>query len=410
MPAHPDTPAPEGAQPQIPAPISTPGENAQAVERALANQGNTVRASWRFSLDTLRANIQYMEPEAKELLVWAFTWCIDQEHSIDFASFCDRVGYNTNTIYKLYSGKYKHPETGRLMDAPEKLVKAIRAFRKLEISRAKMGAKRFFHTATAKRVYWAIEQARKSGRPVMIFGGSQLGKTEACLQNTIDFNHGKTILVEVEAVNGLKGLLQAIAVKLGISPNANTPELIKRIKAGLTSDMVLILDEVHLLANVYRKGSFFACMEQIRRLWDAKKFGLVLTFTELGYDMVAKERKRELMQIFRRGVLRVNLGSKPLVEDVRVIVEGYGFEWAERHDQIVLGSGLADTPWAALKQLCEEEGLTAIMERIRMAHELAADEQRDQPAWRDFIVAHFAIAQQALPPKTGWDKAEGRAA
>ena len=378
-------------------------ELALQTTRALVNQGDTVRASWRFSLDAVRSNIHYMAPEAKELLVWALTWCVDPAHPIHFADFCDQVGYSANTVYKLYSGKYTHPDTKDLMDAPEKLIKGIRDFRRLEIQRAKMGREQFVFTPTVKRVYWAIEQARKSRRPVMIYGGSQIGKTEAFRQNCIDFNHGKTILVEIEAVNGLKGLLQALAEKLGISPNANTPDLIARIKKALSPNMVVIIDEVHLLANVYRKGSFFACMEELRRIWDAVRFGLVLSYTDLGFEKTEKERKRELVQIVRRSVMNVNLGPAPTIADVRAVTNSFGLDWTESHEQIELAKGVADIPFAALRQLAQENGLTAILERIRLAHELAADDKREQITWRDFLTAHFAIKGQAQAPKTGWE-------
>lgn len=373
-------------------------------QNALVNMGDTARASWRFSLDALRANIAYMAPEAKELLIWAFLWCTDKDHPMHFEKFADAVGYSENVLYKLYHAKYKHPETGKLMDAPEKLLKNLRSFRRLEVSRAKMGRHLFVMTPTAKRIYWAIEQARKSGRPVMIYGGSQMGKTEAFKHNAIEFNHGKTVLVEIEAVNGLRGLLQAIAVKVGISPNANTPDLIERLKKALKRDMVLILDEVHLLANVYRKGSFFACMEQIRRLWDACRFGLVFSYTELGYAKAEKERKRELMQIFRRGPLRVNLGNEPTVGDVRAIMESYGLDWGARHETIDIAKGVSDTPFAALRQLAAEDGLTVIIERVRLAHELAADADRQEITWHDFLTAHFAVAKQNVAPDSGWGK------
>ncbi len=377
---------------------------AGSAAQVLVNQGDTVRSTWRFALDSVRSNISYMSPEAKELLVWAFTWCIDHVHPIRFEEFCDRVGYNTNTVYKLYSGKYKHPESGAPMDAPEKLLKGIRDFRRLEIQRAKMGRTQFVMTPTAKRVYWAIEQARKSRRPVMVYGGSQLGKTEAFRQNCIEFNHGKTVLVEIEAVNGLRGLLQAIAEKLGVSPNANTPDLINRIKKALTPDMVLILDEVHLLANVYRAGSFFACMEELRRIWDSVRFGLVLSYTDLGFAKAERERKRELVQVFRRSIMNVNLGPEPTAADVKAVTESYGLPWGERFETIEVAKDVADNPFAAVKQLAQESGLTAILERIRLAHELAADDQREEITWKDFLTAHFAIKGQSQAPKSGWEK------
>ncbi len=373
-------------------------------QRAAANQGDNVRASWRFSLDSMRANIAYMTPEAKDLLVWAFTWCIDPAHPVPFDVFCDRVGYNTNTMYKVYSGKYLHPETRKQLDAPEKLIKNLKAFRRIELSRAKLGAKRFLLTPTAKKFFWACDQARKSNTPVFIISASQLGKTWAGRQYCIENNHGKSIIVELEAVNGLRGLLQALAAKLGISPKANTPDLIVRIKKALTPDMVVIFDELHLLANVYRRGSFFACMEQLRRIFDATKAGFVFTFTQLKYDEISRDCARELEQVFRRGVHVVNLGDRPLVEDIRMFAEDAGLNWSERHEEITVAKGLTDTPWLVLKQLAEKVGLTGIVERFRLANDLASDDSRTEIEWADFLKAHFAIERNKQQPAHGWDK------
>ena len=406
-PTQPISPDPEA---QAPDPIEKPG---QEVAPAPQNQGNAVRASWRFSADTIRANIAYMAAETQDLLIWQFTWCIDSAHPLRFEELADRIGIGSNTLYKIYAGKYKHPEKnpekpnyGKLMSPSEKMVKAMRSFKRLEIQRARLGKRRFFVTPSVKRIWWACDQARKSNTPVMLYGSSHIGKTEALKQYSADNNHGKSPLVELEAVNGLKGMLQAIAAKIGVSPNANTPDLIERIKKTLTPDMVLILDEVHLLANTYRKGSFFACMEQLRRIYDATRCGMVFTYTELGFADAERERKRELMQIFRRGVHKVNLGSAPTTEDVHVITEGYGLPWSERHEEIAVTSELTDTPMAVLRLLATEEGLKAITERIRIANDLAADANRDEVTWEDFLRAHYTIVKNAETPVTGWEKKE----
>jgi hypothetical protein len=77
--------------------------------------------------------------------------------------------------------------------------------------------------------------------------------------------------VRMKAASGLGGMVRLIGAALGVSPHANTADLIVRIKNALTKDMVLILDEVHLLANTYQRSSFFKCMEVIRELHDKKK-------------------------------------------------------------------------------------------------------------------------------------------
>lgn len=390
-----------GTQATAAAPV---GVSSAEDKAPVAVNGNNVRASWKYSLDNIRANIAYMSPESRELLIWAFTWCIDPVHSVWFDDFAGRIGVSPNTCYKFYSGKYKHPVSGAKLDLSEKVRKAIQDFRRNELGRSRLGAKRFIKTPTAERVFWACDQARKSNTPVMVYGGSQIGKTEAFRRYCVENNHGKSILIELEAVNGLQGLLKAIAEKVGVSPNANTSDIIARLKKALTPDMVLILDEVHLLANVYRRGSFFACMEQIRRIYDATKVGLVLSYTELGYAQSEKERKRELVQIFRRGVHKVNLGALPTVPDVRAIVDGFGLTWSDRHDEVRIKGGITDTPWAVLKQIAADEGLTAIIERIRLATNRAADHERDIPSWEDFVTAHYAILRNAQVPKNGWEE------
>src|SRR6185295_4107532 len=86
-------------------PAAATQDNDDAADRALRNAGDTVRASWPFSLDNIRSNIAYMSPEAKELLVWAFTWCVDSAHPVSLDEFSSRVGYSRNLVWKLYSGK-----------------------------------------------------------------------------------------------------------------------------------------------------------------------------------------------------------------------------------------------------------------------------------------------------------------
>jgi DNA transposition AAA+ family ATPase len=376
---------------------------------ALHNAGNTARASWPFSLDNVRANIQYMSPEAKELLVWAFTWCTDPAHAIRLDDFCERIGRDRNTIWKIYSGKYTHPdstkENPRLMDASAPLLAAIRAFRKVELSREKLGRVNFVHTPTAKKVFYACDLARESQTPVFLYGASQVGKTEACRQYCIENNHGRSVLVELEAVNGLRGLLQCVAEKLGISPKANTPDLISRIKRAVTSDMVIVLDEVHLLSNVYRKGSFFACMETVRRLFvDHCKCGLVLTFTLLGYEKAEQERKRELEQIFRRGVHRVHLGDRPTFGDVVAVAREWGLEVPSAHTEIVAKVGrveIREKPVAMLAQLAREQGMKAIIERLRYGSKLAANDGADL-TWEHVIHGDALIKKNAAAPDHGW--------
>jgi DNA transposition AAA+ family ATPase len=212
------------------------------------------------------------------------------------------------------------------------------------------------------------------------------------------------VLIELEAVNGLQGLVKAICSRLGISPKGNTADLLERMKKAITSDMVLIFDEVHLLAHTYRRESFFACMEFIRRLYDFCHCGIVLSFTKLGFTTAEKERKRELEQIFRRGVHRKNLGDRPQVSDVKAIVAEWGLEFPARKEQVEIQVGrdtFKETPYEMLAQLSAEQGLKAIVERLRYASKFAADDESDL-TWHHVVKAHYIITKAAQAPEHGW--------
>lgn len=382
----------------IPAPDSVDLQTAAA----LVNMGDTIRASWKFSLDAVRSNIAHCSAEAKDLLVWAFTWCIDPAHPLHFKEFSERVGYSDNKFYKIYHGKDRHPTTGELMDLSAGMVDALKKFRRIELQRAKLGRARFVMTPTAKKIFQACDLARESQTPVMLYGASQLGKTEALKQYCIENNHGRSVMVELEAVSGLAGVLKAMATVMGISPNATTPDLIARIKKGLTPDMLVVFDELHLLANCYRKGSFFATMEQIRRIFDFAKCGFVGTFTLLGYDMAEKLRKRELEQVFRRGVHRINLGDRPTTGDLAAILDSVGLEMPARSDVVSVVAGrntISEQPYEMLKQLAVEQGLKSIVERLRYGAKLA---DSDALNWEHVVKAHLMIQKNATPPSHGW--------
>ena len=395
-----DSQHPNAAPPQD----GTADTSAAQVNRALVNLGDTSRASWKFSTDTIRANIAYMSPDAKELLLWAFNWCIDPAHPIRFEDFADRLGYSSNKLWKLYSGKDKHPTNGKLMDASAALVKALRAFRRIEVARGKLGQTQFVLTPTAQRIFTACDLARESQTPVLLEGASQIGKTTSGREYCTLNNHGKSRMIELEAVSGLHGLVKLVAAVCGVSPNGNAADLTERLKRAITADMVLFFDEVHLLANTYRRGSFFACMEWIRRLHDATRCGIVLSFTTLGFSKAEAERKRELEQLFRRGVHRVNLGTQPVLADVKTILGSWGLEMPARKDEVEIKIGAAtlrEEPYKMLAQLSREQGLKAIVERLRYASKFAADS--DGPlTWDHVVHAHAVIESNAATPNHGW--------
>lgn len=364
------------------------------------NQGNTVRASWNFSIDDVRTNIARYRPEAKEALIKAFLWCIDPRHPMSKPEFARRVGYSDNVIYKLFTGKYVHPDSGKQLDAPDSLIKSINEFLRLEHERYIGGRTDFVMTPTAKRIVVSCDLARESQTPVMLWGPSQLGKTTALVYYTGSNNHGRTQYIRMLAASGLGGMVKRIADACGISDKSNTAALIERIKRGITPNTLLILDEVHLLAYTYRRESFFACLEVIREIYDETQCGMVLCGTHLLMERVRGAEHAELEQVLKRGVHRVPLPTMPTKGDLAMILEHSGLEFPPREFQVTVKK-LTDRPYDILRQIAKRDGLKAICERLRYARKLAS-KSGGSLTWERFVEAHTIIEKQA-EQEGDWD-------
>jgi DNA transposition AAA+ family ATPase len=293
-------------------------------------------------------------------------------------------------LYKLYTGRYRDDKDVQLFPSAE-LVKSIRHFLTLEKERYESGETQFVFTPTAQKISTACELARESQSIVFIWGPSHIGKTWALERHAAANNHGRTIYSRLEAASGLGGMVRRIASDIGISDNANTAALIGRIKNGLTPETLLILDECHLLAYTYRKGSFHNCMEVIREIHDKTKAGLILCFTLL--DDVRAASQKELQQLWRRGVHKVPLPVMPTKADLAAILKHNGLSFPSASETVTV-KGTTEKPYEVLRQLAKTEGLKAVTERIRYGRKLANKSQEDLE-WTHVIEAHLRIAKQA---------------
>jgi len=356
-----------------------------------ANLGNTVRASWNFSADNFHANAARYSPEAKEALLALFRWCIDTRHPMAKPDAARRLGTSDSLLYKLYNGIYKSAD-GRPMGPSADLVKNIQEFLKLELERYEAGETLFVLTPTAKKICTTCDLARESGTIIFMWGPPHIGKSWTLERwYTPRNNHARTIYVRMKAASGLGGMVRRIADALGISDKSNTADLIERIKRALGPNTLLILDECHLLAHTYRRGSFHVCMEVIREIHDETGCGMVLCWTILN-DVKAASQK-ELQQLWRRGVHKVPLPMMPTKADLTAILEHNGLQFPARELEVTVGR-ISDRPYEVLRQVAKNEALKAITERLRYARKLA--NKADQKlSWYHFMDAHLRIAKQA---------------
>lgn len=354
------------------------------------DDGNNVRAGWRFSADNIRQNTAHFAPDETEALLALFRWCIDSRHPVTFHDAAIRLACSTQLLYQLLTGKYRNPDKTPKRPS-EDFMKRLRDFLALEAKRYAAAGDEFVSTPTAKRIFTACDMARESHTPVILSGPSQVGKTWGLRNFQANNNHGRTVVIELEAACGLGGMIRTAAESTGISPNSNTAGLIQRLKKAWTPDTLVIWDEVHLLRHTYRMNSFFACIEVIRRLFDYCQCGMVLSWTNL--KDLENASQDQLTQIWRRGVIRVALPSMPTKGDLTAVLEHHGLEFPDRKLDITVG-GITDQPYEILRQQSKLYGLKAITERIRYAEKLAA-KKNGKLSWHHFVDAHLRIAKLA---------------
>jgi DNA transposition AAA+ family ATPase len=365
-------------------------EALEAVEREVAPN---LRASWNISLDTVRQNTAHYKPEEQETLIALMRWCIDPRHPMSREDAARRLGCSGNLIYQLLAGVYRNPDKSPRGPSAE-LLSSIREFLAVQARRYALGDTDFVLTPTAKKIVTAFDLARESQSIVFVYGPSHVGKTWTAERYYLpNNNHGKTIYVRMKAASGLGGMVRAMAAAAGISDKSNTADLIQRIKNASSPNTLWILDEVHLLANTYRKGSFFACMEVIREIHDETQCGMALIFTIL--DDVKAAKQKELQQLWRRGVHKVPLPLMPTRGDLEAILKHNGLGFPDKGWRVTVRKA-QDEPYEILRQLAREEGLKSITERLRYARRLGGRSGSKTISWEHFVEAHLTIQKQAV--------------
>ncbi|MEK9753262.1 MAG: AAA family ATPase [Rhodospirillaceae bacterium] len=372
-------------------------------ESASGSMGNNVRASWNVSLDQLRQNIDHNNDKAKDALIGAFRWCIDPAHPVSRYEFAHATGINENTLYKIIAGKHVHPDTKERLPLSGKFVKAVNEWLELQAERFSGGSADFVLTPTARKIHNGCDLARESQTPVIVWGPSHIGKTWALEEYTHSNNHGRTVYCRMRAASGLGGMVKRIADRLGISAKSNTLDLVDRIKRALTPNMVLILDEIHLLRHTYRVQSFFACLEVIREIHDETRCGMVLCGTQLFLRDMKAGQHEELEQVWRRGVHKLHLPNMPTKADLAAIFRERGLEFPSKKLVVTVTHQAGDQevritecPFDVLRQLAKQEGLKSITERVRYGQKLASKSKR-KITWTHVMDAHLRIQKQATP-------------
>lgn len=279
-------------------------------DQGMNRSADQVRQACRAYVDAGR-----IPPEGLESIVRLFNLGRSRGYSFDRTGAL--VEYSGATISRLFGGKYEG-DLGRV-------VRQIDAFLELEAERDRMRSDRFVETSVWRRVRNLCDFALTRNTVVRLIGPSQIGKTY-CLHEYMRRSQRQVCYVRIPAAPTMRLCVAAISEAVGVNPSLRYEEARIRVARAVSSNTLLVVDELHELAMSGGKGTAMKVVDWLREVWDGTRCGLVLCGTSaLEDDLINDPRlKGWLGQIDQRCQRIVRLPKRLPMEDILLAAAAYG--------------------------------------------------------------------------------------
>ena len=334
---------------------AAPGERHSAViQRGISMAAHQIRAAIAQAV----ARRQLNEEDGEEVF-WLYSYA--QEYHLKEADLAAKMGaYDKNTLYQVFRGSYGVQKDGKYSSWAN-IIKAIRAFKAVELEEMKKKNIGIIETEVKKTVFQACTAALNDGMPAFIYGASQIGKTTALMEFQRLHNHGRTVYLRMGSGWTRARLVRELALRFGNGVKATKCWALEdAIFGSLTRYNLLIIDEFHLALETCTEASSKAIMEFIREVYDRTGCGLVMSATKVGLAGLEGGRNQMLFdQLRRRGVVRVVLPDAPPTRDINTIARS--FEMALPTGDVLAG----------IKRLIKERGLGVFIKYLQKAYALS---------------------------------------
>ena len=166
-------------------------------------------------------------------------------------------------------------------------------------------------TLTTRKIFATLDMAKNLNAIVHITGPSGRSKTHAVREWQRRNNHGRSFYIDCPVSGGLRGLMEEISRRSGVTTGKNNNRLMDALERSFDYRHTIILDEVARLIPS-TKSANIAALEFVRRLHDVCGCGVVLVSTEIfGKEM----RGGRLADWFEQLLGRIEV---PLVIPVKV--------------------------------------------------------------------------------------------
>ena len=314
--------------------------------------------------------------EQRQAILWLHSYYWDNE--IGLGDAAAKIGYDGGTLSKVFRGKYE----GSYAEVTDAIVK----FRALLNDRATINKVPFTRTQLFDIIEESCNALRTYQKMGFIYGESQVGKTK-CLKKYAEmeeYNHGRTVYVEMPVGGTFTSFCAELAGALRISPNQRTGELPMMIKRRFRDDMVLIIDEASRAAVGGLQKS--KTLDFIRAIYDHAQCGVLLCGTNIFRDQMADvAMEKFLRQMHRRVLFRRQLPDRPSRADLNAFAAHYGLPAA------------TDTAYALQKDTVASHGLGVWLTTLTAANRNATKSGR-RMTWDHVLKAHAFLKSLEKSP------------
>jgi len=294
------------------------------------------------------------------------------------AKLANESGVSETRISSFLNGRY----TGDVHGIVSELAAYLEKFER----EAPVAPLPFVETSMWKAVHRAIENARYDKQPVLIFGPSQMGKTE-CLKH-----YQSLFPLSVKYYRFRGGMTHTAFILdllkiwgVGDVPSINyrrVEKLYDKINTGDT----LLLDEIQLpLRLAGRSHDSEKILEEVRTIFDEKKVGLAMCGTQVAYNALTTGPSALLFaQMLRRCAKPVFFTNQMKLDDCRKFWEAAGLEEPQTIEQK-----------NEFKAMIQNGGLTSVVALLQNARRKALKAKRII-SWNDFEKAREEADSLAL--------------
>lgn len=299
---------------------AAPGERHSAViQRGISMAAHQIRAAIAQAV----ARGQLSEEDGEEVF-WLYSYA--QEYHLKEADLAAKMGaYDKNTLYQVFRGSYGVQKDGKYSSWAN-IIKAIRAFKAVELEEMKKKNIGIIETEVKKTVFQACTAALNDGMPAFIYGASQIGKTTALMEFQRLHNHGRTVYLRMGSGWTRARLVRELALRFGNGVKATKCWALEdAIHRTFTRYNLLIVDEFHLAFTTLRRDRVAELLEFIRGIHDRTGCGIVMCATKVGLEAIERSENRMTFEQFtKRGVVKAVLPDLPPTKDLNKIAKTFG--------------------------------------------------------------------------------------